>query len=261
MNREFEKIVREAGEIIKRGFSEEKDIDFKGRVDLVTKFDLEVELFLKSRVQKLYPDFEIVGEETSSESLGTASKKIYIDPIDGTTNFVHSLPFVAISIGIWEDGEPLEGVVYNPILDELFYAKRNSGAFLNGKKISVSSRDSLQDGLISTGFPYTKVEKGDDYEWTVKVFSEILPRCRDVRRYGSASLDLAYLSKGTFDGYYELNLQPWDVSAGILLVEEAGGEIRNHSGEKYKIEVDRVIVATNGKVGELNSIVSSVELR
>lgn len=248
MREDLKKVVLEAGEILKDGFWSEKRVNFKSKVDLVTEFDLKIELFLKERLEKLYPDFTVIGEETSSKEFIETSKKIYLDPIDGTTNFVHSLPFVAISIGFWVDGEAVEGVVYNPILNEFFYAKRGEGAYLNGKRFFTSKREPLQNALISTGFPYSKVDKGDDYLWTVEVFQKVLPKTRDVRRYGSASIDLAYIGLGRFDGYYEMNLQPWDVSAGILIVEEAGGEISNEKGEKYMIEKDRVIVATNGKV-------------
>ena len=247
MNRDLEKVVLEAGEILKKGFRSDKKVDFKSPVDLVTQFDLEIEKFLTEKLEKLYPDWTIIGEETSSE-YGDISKKIYIDPIDGTTNFVHSLPFVAISIGFWEDNQPVEGVVYNPMMYELFYAKRNNGAYRNGKRISVSDRTPLQNGLISTGFPYSKVEQGEDYLWTIDIFQKVLPKTRDIRRYGVASIDLAYIAMGIFDGYYEMNLKPWDVSAGILLVEEAGGKISNEKGERYQIERDRVIVATNGKI-------------
>ena len=158
------------------------------------------------------------------------------------------MPFVAISIGFWIDGKPVEAIVYNPILEEFFYAKKGEGAFLNGEKISVSNRKELQNSLISTGFPYSKVDKSNDYFWTIKVFEEILPLTRDVRRYGSASLDLCYIAVGRYDGYYELNLKPWDVSAGILIVLEAGGNISNETGEKYLIEKNRIIVASNGYI-------------
>ncbi len=247
INKKLEDLVLEAGKILKDGFYSEKRVDFKSPVDLVTQFDLEIELFLKKGLEKLYPDWQVVGEETSSGFYNN-SKKIYLDPIDGTTNFVHSLPFVAISIGFWENNIPIEGIVYNPIINEFFYAKRGRGAFLNGKQIYCSNREPLQNSLISTGFPYSKIEKGDDYLWTIDVFQRVLPQTRDIRRYGSASIDLAYIASGRFDGYYEMNLKPWDVSAGILLVQEAGGNIYNERGTDYQIEKDRVIVATNGKI-------------
>jgi len=248
VKQELKDTVLEAGEILKDGFSSDKRVSFKSSVDLVTEFDVKIELFLKERLTKLYPDFTIIGEETSSKEFIDTPKKIYIDPIDGTTNFVHSLPFVAISIGFWIDGEAVEGVVYNPILNEFFYAKRGEGAYLNGERFFTSTRKPLQNGLISTGFPYSKVEMGKDYLWTLEVFKRVLPKSRDIRRYGSASIDLAYIGLGHFDGYYEMNLKPWDVSAGILIVEEAGGKISNERGEKYIIEKDRIIVATNGQI-------------
>ncbi len=248
MNDNLINIVKEAGKILKTGFYSEKNVTFKSKVDLITEYDLKIELYLKDKLKSLYIDFEIIGEETSNGKTSSARKKIYIDPIDGTTNFVHSLPFVAISIGFWIDGKPVEAIVYNPILEEFFYAKKGEGAFLNGEKISVSNRKELQNSLISTGFPYSKVDKSNDYFWTIRVFEEILPLTRDVRRYGSASLDLCYIAVGRYDGYYELNLKPWDVSAGILIVLEAGGNISNETGEKYLIEKNRIIVASNGYI-------------
>ncbi len=207
INENLKQIILEAGEILKTGFYSEKQINFKGKVDLITEYDLKIELFLKEKLVKIYPDFEIIGEETAV-NFSTSSKKIYIDPIDGTTNFVHSLPFVAISIGFWVNNEPIEGIVYNPIMNEFFYAKKDFGAFLNDKKLSISNRRELQNSLISTGFPYSKTEKGADYLWTIKIFETILPVTRDVRRYGSASLDLSYIASGRYDGYFELNLKP-----------------------------------------------------
>ena len=248
INSELKTAVLEAGIILKDGFQKNKKVDFKGKVDLVTEFDVKIEKFLIEKISKLYPDFQIVGEESNKEIDQNNSKKIYIDPIDGTTNFVHGIPFCAISIGFWEENEPTIGIVYNPVLEQFFYAEKNQGAFLNDSQISVSDTSSLLNSLLSTGFPYTKVEQGEDFNWSVNSFQNILPFTRDVRRLGSASLDLCYLAQGTFDGYFELNLQAWDVSAGILIVQEAGGSISNQYGKKYQIEKDRIIVASNSKI-------------
>ena len=238
------KIVKEAGEILKYGYYNAKKVDFKSEVDLVTEYDVKIENFLKEKISKIYPDFEIVAEESFDNLDDIPKKAIFIDPIDGTTNFVHNIAYVGISIGIYEDGIPIEGVVYNPILDELFEAKKGAGAFLNGEKLRVSKSKTLTSSLIATGFPYTKIKKGKDYKWVIDTMANLLPKTRDIRRLGSASIDLSYVACGRFSGFYEINLKPWDVAAGILLVKEAGGEVTNHKGENYKF--GDIIVATNG---------------
>jgi len=138
-------------------------------------------------------------------------------------------------------------LVYNPVLDELFYAQAGKGATLNGNALSVSTAQTLERSLIATGFPYTKIEQGEDYRWVMKCMETLLPCTRDIRRLGSAAIDLCYVARGTFDGFYEVNLKPWDVAAGILMVQEAGGKVSNRSGKPYTLD-DRIIVATNGTV-------------
>ncbi len=241
----LKEIILEAGKIIKRGYQEDAKFDKKSASELVTKYDKEVEEFLISKISKLYKDYEIVGEE--SFNLDTIPKKaIFIDPIDGTTNFVHKIPHIAISVGIW-DGKPIEAIVYNPILEELYSAKANEGAFLNGKRISVTNIDSLEDSIIATGFPYAKHLMGKEYWWVVDSFKKLLPKIRDIRRLGAAALDLCYLAEGKFNGFYEINLKPWDVAAGILIVKEAGGSVSGIRGEEYNFD-NQIIVASNKKI-------------
>ena len=240
-------IVKEAGEILKYGYYHKKKIDFKSKIDLVTEYDVKIENFLKEKVSKIYPDYEIVAEE-SFEKSSIPKKAIFIDPIDGTTNFVHSIAYVCISIGIYIDSKPVEGIIYNPILNELFWAKSGVGAFLNDEKIFVSKSKNLINSLIATGFPYTKINRGKDYRWVIDTMANLLPYTRDIRRLGAAAVDLSYVACGRFAGFYEINLKPWDVAAGILLVEEAGGKVTNHLGEEYKF--GDIIVATNGLIHE-----------
>lgn len=244
----LEKLIEallDAGVTFKKGYDSAKEVHHKGTVDLVTQYDVMVEEVLKESLSALFPDYTLIAEESSLDSQ-RAAKAIYIDPIDGTTNFVHRIPFCAISVGVWEDEKAVMGAVYNPILNELFYAKRGEGAYLNGKRIFVADTEDLQESLLATGFPYTKVEMGRDFRWVLKSMENLLPVTQDIRRLGSAAIDLAYVAKGTFDAFYECNLKPWDVAAGILLVEEAGGRVSNHKGEPYSLG-DPVIVATNGK--------------
>jgi myo-inositol-1(or 4)-monophosphatase len=239
-------IVKDCRELFLEGYHAQKNVKYKGTVDLVTEYDVAIEKRLTATLQKAFPDFTVVGEESTKE-MTHPKKAIYVDPIDGTTNFVHGLPFCAISVGMWEDGKPLAGVVYNPVLDECFTAEKGKGAFLNGEKISVSKQTDFQQSLIATGFPYTKVEKGKDYEWVLRTMANLLPITRDIRRGGSAAIDLCYVACGKFEAYYECNLKPWDVAAGLLIVQEAGGKISNEKGEEYNLD-EHIIASSNGFV-------------
>ena len=241
----LQEIVYEAGKILKEGFYKKKIITFKGKVDLLTQYDIMVENYLKNEFVKEYKDFEFVGEESFKEKK-IPQKAIIADPIDGTTNFVHSLPYVCISVALWENGETTEAAVYNPILEEFFYAKKGKGSFLNGKKIEVSKEKALINSLFATGFPYSKYKKSNDFFWSIKAIEKFLPKIRDIRRYGSAAIDLCYVACGKYEVFFEAGLKAWDVAAGILVLKEAGGEILNNKGQKYLF--GDIIVATNGKI-------------
>ena len=246
MTETLSRIAREAGTLFKEGYHASKEITFKGSVDLVTQYDLQVELLLKERLADAFPEHTLVGEETS-DAAQRPEKAIYIDPIDGTTNFVHGIPFCAISVGVVEHGRPVAGVVYLPILDELYRAEAGGGAFCNGEPLHVGTAETLEKSLIATGFPYTKVDQGKDFEWVMRAMRRLLPLTRDIRRLGSASVDLCYVAKGTFEGFYEVNLKPWDVAAGWIIVEEAGGRVTKEDGSPYAIG-EHIIVATNAKI-------------
>ncbi len=244
---ELKSIVVKAGKIVKEGFYAHKEVKHKDIVDLVTQYDVKTEEFLINELKKLLPEYTLIGEESFNTQDIHAKKAIYIDPIDGTTNFVHQIPHCAISVGVWEDGEPLCGVVYNPILDELFYGFKDKGAYLNDKKISVSNQDKLQSALIATGFPYSKAYKGASYRWVVDTIANLLPYIQDIRRLGSAALDICYLSAGRFDGFYEIELKPWDVAGAIPILIEAGGRVSSLENGKYCIGDDAIVV-TNSKI-------------
>lgn len=241
-------VAKEGGEILKKGFYSAKNIEFKGEVDLVTEYDKGVEACVVGRLNELLPNMRIIGEE-GADINPNCSLTAYIDPIDGTTNFVHGIPHTAVSIGVWDSGKPIAGVVYNPILDELFYAKAGGGAFLNNKQICVTKTDILQKALIATGFPYTKTERGEDYNFVLEKLAKILPITRDVRRFGSASLDLCYTAKGIFDAYYEINLKPWDYAAGAIVLLEAGGKICNENMQNLTMD-EKLIIASNSDIFE-----------
>ncbi len=241
---ELKKIVLEAGKIVQEGYGKRVDASKKSPTELVTEYDKAVEAFLIERIQPLYNDYPIIAEE-SFEGGEIPQKAIFIDPIDGTTNFVHKIPHVAISIGVWSNGKAEEAIVYNPILHELYSAQKAQGAYCNEEKITVQKDPSLQNAIIATGFPYAKHKMGKEYWWVVKSFKKILPKIRDIRRLGAAALDLCYLSAGKVNGFYEINLKPWDVAAGILILQEAGGRVSDISGENYDFQ-KAIIVASNG---------------
>ena len=247
MKKELIKIIKDAGKILKKGFYTDKNISFKAKKDLVTQFDVAVEKYLKKKFSKKFKEFNIIAEESDNANI-EFNNSIIIDPIDGTTNFVNGVPHTAISVGVYKNKKPYLAVVYNPILDELYTAKIGKGAYLNGKKLKVSSEDTFQKALLATGFPYTSGSDENDLNDVVKKIKDVLPLCQDLRRLGSASIDLCYVARGTFEGYYEMNLKPWDVSAGVLILTEAGGQVSNINGDEYKLFEDKYLVASNRKI-------------
>jgi myo-inositol-1(or 4)-monophosphatase len=244
----LKKIAREAGAIVRRGYHSRKEVRHKGVVDLVTQYDVETEHFLLTALAEAFPGYTLVGEE-SYEGSYELERAIYIDPIDGTTNFVHGIPHLAVSLGVREEGHPQMAVVYNPILDELYWAQRGRGAWLGEERLKVADDRELQNALIATGFPYAKVNRGPEYRWVVDAVAALLPRIQDLRRLGSAACDLSYTARGIFAGFYEIDLKPWDVAAGILLVEEAGGVVSNLEGDPYRFG-DKGIVAGTPAIHE-----------
>jgi myo-inositol-1(or 4)-monophosphatase len=178
----------------------------------------------------------------------------YIDPLDGTTNYAHGVPHFCVSVAVWLDDQPLAGAVYHPLLDDLYSAGYQAGAELNGEKIGVSRCASLGEALVATGFPYDIWAKP---EAPLRLFAAALGKARGLRRFGAAALDLAYVAAGRFDGYFELGLFPWDVAAGILLVQEAGGLVTNFSGKPPQLD-DRQILATNRRIhAELRTVLGA----
>ena len=241
-------IALEAGKLVREGYHASKTIHHKGVVDLVTDYDVRVEELILKRLVEHFPEYTHVGEESYQGTYDHA-RAIYIDPIDGTTNFVHGIPHLGISLGLWEEGHPMLAVVYNPILGELFWAEAGGGAYLNDTPLHVSTQADLQQALIGTGFPYAKVEQGAEYHWVIDRLTSLLPHIRDIRRLGAAAIDLCYLAQGKIDAFYEIDLMPWDDAAGILIVQEAGGKVSDLTGGKYALG-GKGIVASNGRVHE-----------
>lgn len=238
-------IAKEAGEFIRQQrkvFSPDK-IELKGLNDLVSYVDKTAEQMIVAALQKLLPEAGFITEEKTINKTGERYNWI-IDPLDGTTNFIHGLPVFSVSIALQELDELVSGVVYEINLDECFYAWKGSPAYLNGKAIHVSNNETLSESLLATGFPYYNFEKQQGY---IELFTELMRSCHGLRRLGSAAVDLAYTACGRFDGYYEYNLNPWDVAAGILIVRQAGGEVVNFKGGNECLN-SRELLATNGKL-------------
>jgi myo-inositol-1(or 4)-monophosphatase len=215
-------------------------IEYKGAHDLVSYVDRTSEEMLVAGLSTLLPEAGFLTEEGTVEQHQRPLMWV-VDPLDGTTNFTHGLPFFSISIALLFEGTPLLGLVWEPIRDERFSAVAQQGSWLNEKKIRVSATSHLDQALLATGFPYEKYDRVDDY---LPVLRRMMTESRGVRRLGSAALDLAYVACGRFDGYYEYNLSPWDVAAGVLLVTEAGGVATDFSGEANAI-FGKQVVATN----------------
>ncbi len=229
------------------------EVDEKRPNDLVTQFDCEADKRITALIRARYPEHSILAEESGVS--GVAGKYCWIvDPIDGTTNFAHGIPMFAISIALRCQGELIAAVVYNPMIDEMFTASKNGGAYLNGKRLQVSNCSSLSKALVSTGFPCKDPDHVNDYMLT---FESVMRRCQGIRRGGAASIDLAYLAAGRHDGFWEFTLQDWDVAAGILLIKEAGGFVCDLFGGNAVPE--RGLVAGTKKVlAELLEITKTV---
>ncbi|WGQ11616.1 inositol monophosphatase family protein [Pedobacter gandavensis] len=225
-------------------------VEIKGLNDLVSYVDKNAEKQLVRNLVKLIPEAGFITEEETMNTTGSVFNWI-IDPLDGTTNFIHGLPTYAISIALYEDGQPVIGVVYEINRGEMFSTYKGGAAYLNNKEISVSKRTALSETLIGTGFPYYQFDKQEAY---MQLLSEMMRSCHGLRRIGSAATDLAYVACGRFDGFFEYNLNSWDVAAGAYLVQQAGGNILNFSGGTEYIQ-QREILATNGHIdGELLAI-------
>ncbi|MQA91651.1 MAG: inositol monophosphatase [Gemmatimonas sp.] len=217
----------------------------EGRADLVTRVDEASERAIAARIRATFPDDAIVAEEFSGEAR-SAGRRWVVDPIDGTMNFVHGHPFACISIAFVDDDNPAVGVVQAPFLGEVYHAVRGSGAYLNGEPIRVSSVEHWSHSLLATGFPF-KGTKGDP-ETYFRLVAQTVSETHGVRRAGAAALDLAYVAAGRLDGYFEIGLSPWDVAAGILLVQEAGGIATGWPGDHQPpIDTGRIL-ATNGRI-------------
>jgi myo-inositol-1(or 4)-monophosphatase len=240
--------VMRAGAIQMARFGGDVNVSKKGAIDLVTDIDVEVERGFRAMIAERFPDHAVLGEEFAGD---TQRDEVpghcwVFDPLDGTTNYAHGLPIFCASLALEIDGRPEVAAVFDPNRDELFTAERGQGAWLNGVPMRVSAAETLIDSLLVTGFPYSVQQ---DPSALVALFGEFLKSARAVRRLGSAALDLCYVGAGRFDGFWEQKLHPWDVAAGALIVQEAGGHVTDAAGAPFRSRAGSVI-ASNGRIHE-----------
>ncbi|MCS6807309.1 MAG: inositol monophosphatase family protein [Bacteroidota bacterium] len=240
-----QKAALEAGNMLKEAFGTSFRIDSKeGRHNLVTEYDHRAEDMIISCIHSAFPDHIFLAEESGSTGAPADTIRWIIDPLDGTVNFAHSIPIFCVSIAAEQSGKLLCGVIYAPMTSELFTGTHGGGAYLNGQALSVSTTDNLEDAILVTGFPYNAWENPQN---CIDHFSRFVRMGLPVRRLGSAALDLAYLAAGRFDGYWEVSLNAWDVAAGKLLLQEAGGMITQYDGSPHNL-YNGTMLATNGRI-------------
>jgi myo-inositol-1(or 4)-monophosphatase len=239
--------VTKAGEIqmafIEKGF----EVSHKGTIDLVTEADVAVENMFRTLIAGRFPDHTILAEEFGEDAATRGASHCWVfDPIDGTNNYAHGLPIFCASLALEIDGRGEIGAIYDPTRRELFVAERGGGAFLNGRPLHVSNAPTLVESMLVTGFPYDIHKRIPEI---VGLFGEFVGKARAVRRLGSAALDLCYIAAGRMDGFWEQDLKPWDIAAGTIIVEEAGGRVTDFAGEPYSTRRPQLL-ATNGIIHE-----------
>jgi myo-inositol-1(or 4)-monophosphatase len=234
--------ARKAGRPLIRDFNELENlqISMKGPADFVTSADQRTEKILIEELSRARPGYGFLGEEGGAVTGGDKSHRFIIDPIDGTTNFMHGIPHFAISIGLEREGQLVAGMIYNPITDDLYTAEKGHGAYLNNKRLRVAARKQLAPAVIATGLPFLGKE---GHARASAEMAEVMNVTAGIRRFGSASLDLAYVAAGRFDGFWERNLQAWDIAAGIVLLREAGGVITDLRGGAEMLTQGTVLAA------------------
>ena len=236
------RLGKKAGEYLRNHLSSDVEVGYKGRIDLVTNIDRGSQSLIVEEIERAFPEHSILAEEGFRKDGGSPFMWI-IDPLDGTVNYVHRIPFFCVSIAVFKSGEPYLGVCYNPISGDLFWAQAGKGAHLNDTRISVSTTAALIDSLVVTGFPYVHDEIGT----VLSRFSRIVREAQAVRRFGSAALDLCFVAKGSFDAYWEVGLKPWDIAAGVVVLLEAGGMATSLDGSPFDLTRGDLL-ASNSRV-------------
>ena len=236
------RLATNAGTYLKDHLQDDITVEHKGRIDLVTNMDCRIQERIVGEIERAWPGHSILAEESCSKK-GDSEYAWIIDPIDGTTNFIHHIPFFCISIAVTKSGQPFIGVCYNPISGDLFYAQEGQGAYQNRRRIYVSATEKLLDSLVATGFPYT----AGNLDAIIARFSCILSRAQGIRRLGSAELDLCFVAAGAFDAFWEEGLKPWDMAAGVTILKEAGGVVTSLDGSPFDLYRGDIL-ASNTKV-------------
>lgn len=246
-------IARQAGTIIREGFGKQFDFEYKtNESNLVTEYDQKSEAFIITEIRKQFPGHDILAEESGAHPAGSEYRWV-IDPLDGTTNFAHGLPLFSVSIGVQKHGETICGAVYDVMQDTMYAAESGSGAFRNGNPIHVSTKNTLAHSLLVTGFPYTIAQNPHS---AFEIFTAITKQSRGIRRLGSAAIDFCYLAAGVFEAFWEVELHPWDMCAGKLLVEEAGGMVTDFTGKQTDIFTSHMVSSNRLVHDELITIIS-----
>ena len=248
-------LAREAGALLRQRIGTRRQVAHKGTIDIVTDADVAAEALIVAGLREAFPNFRLIGEEGSRTTAAEAASAAYgwvIDPLDGTTNFAHGYPHFAVSIALEHRGDPVVGVVYDPMRDELFAAVAGGGATLNGEPIAVSSATSLIASLLATGFPYDLTQREESTALRIAFNNQT----QGVRRDGSAALNLCYVAAGRLDGFYERPLNAWDIGAGALIVREAGGVVTAYDGGPFDLYGREILACAPGVHGAMVAVIA-----
>jgi myo-inositol-1(or 4)-monophosphatase len=250
------KAARKASRKLKRDYGEvdQLQVSSKGPADFVTAADVRTEEMLRDELLYARPDYGFLLEEGGEIAGKDESRRWIIDPIDGTTNFIHGIPHFAMSIALEENGEITAGVIYEPINEQMFWAEKGQGAFLNDRRMRVSGRAQMDQSIFATGIPFMGRGEASDHDKFLQQMGAVMAVSAGIRRFGSAALDLAYVAAGRFDGFWETGLQPWDIAAGIIMVREAGGMVTEMDGRDRMLETGSILAVNPNLHQELGQI-------
>lgn len=244
-------LIRDFGEV------EQLQVSRKGPADFVSAADTKAERIVRQELEKARPGFGFLMEE-GGEIKGTdASARWIIDPLDGTTNFLHGLPHFAVSIALERSGEVVAGVIYDPVKDELFWAEKGQGAYVGDRRMRVSGRGRLDEALLATGIPFLGRQQGAGHKKFLAQLEKVMASTSGVRRFGAASLDLAYVAAGRYDGFWETGLSPWDVAAGVIMVREAGGYVSEIGGKAHRLDSPTIMACNDRLYTEIGKLLKS----
>ena len=249
------KTARKAGRSLSKDFREVENLQVsrKGAGDFVSRADIAAENIIRDELMEARPTYGWVGEESDEEEGKDPTRRWIVDPLDGTTNFLHGLPHWAVSIALEHKGEIISGVIYDPCKDEMFFAEKGLGAWMNETRIRVSARHSIADSLYATGIPFSG--RIEDLPETIKDLKKLMPKCSGVRRYGAAALDLAYVAAGRYEGYWERNLNNWDIAAGVIIAREAGAMVESISVNEEPLIDGNIIAASEVQFNKFAKII------